>query len=363
MASGKSPPQVSFGSILNLTPRAVIRQPDSPREWGSRSGAVAREANKAQIVQPVTPLVQRESQREQRESQREQRESQREVPKQQPQRESPREQRESPREQREPPREVQREQHNTPTVREVQAPARVVGPKQDDYLRELDNLNSVLAQLNVPTPVQKPKIVMPSVAATPVTITPVAKPTSTPAVTPAVKPTKPVTTIPTPVVTSAATPVPTTVSAPIITPVTTVTTPVVTPVATHHEPVGKRSRTPKFTQEEIAAMLEGYFRVDPSKWSNILPGAHIRFFKRGETPKAERFYRGGYVRQVKDGVITYGVFISGSHIIQISLSDVAEIWKQYGQSVAVELGMLYALITEQKETIAALQERVAKLEG
>lgn len=125
-------------------------------------------------------------------------------------------------------------------------------------------------------------------------------------------------------------------------------------------------KTPKgapLTHEVVAALLNGYFRLDRSQWDELLPGAMIRYFKvanKSGQPKIERFVRGGRIVDITDGIITIQSPLYSIGGNKVSLRTIDEIWKLRGQGVMIELNLLYKEIRLLKAEIAELKAAAKK---
>jgi hypothetical protein len=132
------------------------------------------------------------------------------------------------------------------------------------------------------------------------------------------------------------------------------------PLARAAAPRETKKTKSKYTREDIALMLTGYVKIHRAQWDSLLHGARIRYFCKGDEPKEMRFYKGGFVREIKDGVMYLGAQVSGNLLYNVPMREVEEIWKEYGQMCAIELLELRTMIERQNRTIAELTARVPK---
>lgn len=112
----------------------------------------------------------------------------------------------------------------------------------------------------------------------------------------------------------------------------------------------RRAPAPHYTREEITGLLVGYFRVPHDQWVDILPGAMVRYFRKGGGgDKSARFSIGGIVEEGREGMLT----ISGN---SVPLSDIDDIWKLRGQGVMIELNILYSEIQSLRDELRELKK-------
>ncbi len=128
-----------------------------------------------------------------------------------------------------------------------------------------------------------------------------------------------------------------------------------------------------YTDAIIQTMLDGYIIVHPSMWDYIPTGAHVRYFKKVNKPRTEKFKPGGFVKNHftgEDGkkFIMLETKPGGKRgdykYVQfpVAYEDVEELWKKYDRTAFIEIHLISTSLAQKKKQIEDLTTRVAKLE-
>lgn len=135
----------------------------------------------------------------------------------------------------------------------------------------------------------------------------------------------------------------------------------------------------KYSEEEIKKLLScGYINVHKQLWEYIPNGAHIRYFRKGNEPRNERFRPGGFVhcQFTSDGKKMLKIGTSppwrnqegnagnaNSIKFNIAYDEISEIWKKYERNAFIELHLFHTVFLQKKAHIENLESRVKKLES
>ena len=129
-----------------------------------------------------------------------------------------------------------------------------------------------------------------------------------------------------------------------------------------------------YSESEIRSNLIGYLKIDEELWDHIEEGSHIRFIKKGSGPITERYKSGGFVKchfvnkdtsakclmlETKPGGKPSDF---GYRSFPIAYENISEIWKKYPRGSYTEVHMIVASLSQKKDQIKRLEERVSTLE-
>lgn len=132
--------------------------------------------------------------------------------------------------------------------------------------------------------------------------------------------------------------------------------------------------TKVYSDADITEMLsKGYIRVDPKYYDVIPIGAHVRYVRKGNSPRGERFKPGGFVKSkhTDDSGRTI-MYLSNSlngkkgdkgYIeFPICLQDIEELWKKYDYHAYIEITLLHKSLQQKTVQIEELTKRIATIE-
>lgn len=144
--------------------------------------------------------------------------------------------------------------------------------------------------------------------------------------------------------------------------------------------ISKRKASPKkqatiahvkqYSDQDIHEILsDGYILIIPQLWDHIPPGAHIRYIKKGETPRSERFRPGGFVKShfVADNakMLMLETRICGKKddagytTFPVAYADIDELWKKYDRGAFIEIHLINNSLAQKKQYIDDLTTKLA----
>lgn len=116
------------------------------------------------------------------------------------------------------------------------------------------------------------------------------------------------------------------------------------------------------TADKISDLLKGYFKVAQTQWSLIGEGSRIRYFVSENKPREECFREGGFVTSAIGSKLRMRKTYTSPFTWSVDLDALAEIWKQFDTSSAVELAIIQNMLKDQRELIRQQQKAIEELQ-